>query len=190
MKRPIPKVLSQSTIAQQAKTENEETIDCKFHIEIEDTGSGILEEDVEIIFNAFVQTKVGRKSIEETALRLPISRSFAFLLGGDINILSEPHQGTTVYFDVPFQIAQLSKVEPKLLQRVVDIAPGQPTYRIFVVEDQIENRQLISRLLQSVGFTVRAVNNGEEAISQWTALHPHLIWMDWQMFVWSPSSCY
>ena len=40
---------------------------------------------------------------------------------------------------------------------------------------------MMVRLLQSVGFEVQAVATGEEAIAQWSAWQPHLIWMDWQM---------
>jgi CheY-like chemotaxis protein len=54
-------------------------------------------------------------------------------------------------------------------------------YRILVVEDIAENRHLLVTLLETVGFEVRAVVNGRQAIAMWSEWQPHLIWMDIQM---------
>lgn len=64
---------------------------------------------------------------------------------------------------------------------MICLEPGQPNYRILVVEDVLENRQLLVKLLETVGFEVCAVENGAQAIAQWLKWHPHLIWMDIQM---------
>jgi CheY-like chemotaxis protein len=50
-----------------------------------------------------------------------------------------------------------------------------------VVDDTLENRLLLSRLLREVGFQVREASNGEEAIRLWLDWEPHLIWMDMRM---------
>jgi CheY-like chemotaxis protein len=58
---------------------------------------------------------------------------------------------------------------------------GQSTYRILVVEDGLENRQLLQALLEPIGFEVHIAENGLEALTQWQQWHPHLIFMDIQM---------
>jgi CheY-like chemotaxis protein len=64
---------------------------------------------------------------------------------------------------------------------VIGLAPGQRAYRILVAEDKWESRQLLVKLLTSVGFQVREAENGEEAVALWSSWQPHLIWMDMRM---------
>ena len=54
-------------------------------IEIEDTGVGIAPEDMEALFDPFVQTTSGQQSQEGTGLGLPISRQFVELMGGELS---------------------------------------------------------------------------------------------------------
>ncbi|NJL62635.1 MAG: hypothetical protein HC903_13440 [Methylacidiphilales bacterium] len=62
--------------------------------EVADTGLGISLEEIETLFNPFVQTDVGRESTEGTGLGLAISREYVKLLGGDIRVSSLPNQGS------------------------------------------------------------------------------------------------
>jgi signal transduction histidine kinase/CheY-like chemotaxis protein len=148
---------------------------------IEDTGSGIAPTELDTVFDAFIQTESGRQSTEGTGLGLTISRHFVELMGGEITVSSQKNQGTKVAFSIP--VRKANPIETPLLpdRRIVSLLPDQPTYRILVVDDHPENRQLMLRLLGSVGFDTRAVSNGMEAIAQWCTWCPHLIWMDEQM---------
>jgi CheY-like chemotaxis protein len=49
------------------------------------------------------------------------------------------------------------------------------------VDDRWENRQLLLKLLEPIGFQVREASNGQEAVAQWQQWRPHLIWMDMRM---------
>ncbi len=64
---------------------------------------------------------------------------------------------------------------------VIAIEPGQPRYRILIVDDKPMNRLLLMKLLQPFGFELREAENGEEAIQVWDEWEPHLIWMDMRM---------
>jgi CheY-like chemotaxis protein len=66
-------------------------------------------------------------------------------------------------------------------RRAVGLEPGQPAYRLLVVDDKEMNRQLLVRLLGPLGFELREATNGQEAIDIWRAWAPHLIWMDMRM---------
>lgn len=68
-----------------------------------------------------------------------------------------------------------------LQRRVIGLEPGQPSYRILVVEDDWTNRKWLVKLLSSLGFEVRQASHGQEAIGIWQTWEPHLIWMDVQM---------
>lgn len=150
--------------------------------EIEDTGPGIAPSEIDSLFDAFVQTETGRKSLEGTGLGLPISKQFIQLMGGNITVNSQLGKGTIFKFDIDINIAQAIEIQlTKEPSQVIGLAPGQPDYRILVVDDRLESRLLLVKLLTSVGFTVREAINGKEAIQVWSTWEPHLIWMDMRM---------
>ncbi len=65
--------------------------------------------------------------------------------------------------------------------RISSLAPGQPSFRVLVVEDRWQSRQLLVHMLARVGFEVREAATGEEAIALWERWQPQLIWMDMRM---------
>ena len=150
--------------------------------EVQDTGPGIAPIDQESVFDAFVQTPSGREVQEGTGLGLPISRQFVQLMGGEISITSEIGQGTTFRFEVQVHQVQASAVPTiEAVRRVIGLAPGQPVYRLLVVEDNADNRKLLVELLEPLGFDVQQANNGQEGIEVWERWQPDLIWMDMRM---------
>jgi signal transduction histidine kinase/ligand-binding sensor domain-containing protein/FixJ family two-component response regulator len=151
---------------------------CDF--EVEDTGHGIAPEEMQRLFEAFVQTKTGVSSNEGTGLGLAISRNYIQLMGGDIHVASEEGHGTRFTFNVPFAVA----TEPDAAQeelRVVGLMTNQPTYRVIVADDKWENRRLLARLLADVGFQVREAADGGEAVRIWDDWRADIVWMDIQM---------
>jgi CheY-like chemotaxis protein len=64
---------------------------------------------------------------------------------------------------------------------VLGLEPGQPAYRLLVVEDRDTSRKLLVKLLRPLGFQVREARDGQEAIEMWERWDPHLIWMDMRM---------
>ncbi|MBW4638501.1 MAG: response regulator [Gloeocapsa sp. UFS-A4-WI-NPMV-4B04] len=150
--------------------------------EVEDTGSGIAPADMGKLFKPFVQTEAGQKSHQGTGLGLSISQQFVHLMGGEIAVSSTPSQGTLFSFGIQASLVEMPHGETKQIQRrAIALAPEQPSYRILVVEDKPENRQLLVKLLTSLGFNVREAENGQEGIALWHTWEPHLIWMDMRM---------
>jgi len=148
--------------------------------EVEDSGRGIAPEALERIFDKFVQ--VGSDKRDGTGLGLAITKNFVSLLSGEIDVKSEPGKGTVFSFSIP-----VLRVDPDELpvslrsSRVLRLQPGQPRSRLLVVEDDEENRLLLSRILEYPGLEIRAVADGDQALhlfEQWT---PRLIWMDMRM---------
>ncbi|MBN3951664.1 MAG: response regulator [Nostoc sp. NMS7] len=151
------------------------------HVEVEDTGCGIAQSDIETVFEAFTQTESGRH-VQGTGLGLSISRQFARLMGGDITARSILNQKSTFICEVLLSlVSSVDIIAPETTRTVIGLEPGQPTYRILVAEDLRENRLLLVSLLELVGFEVCAAENGKEAIALWSEWHPHLILMDIQM---------
>jgi adenylate cyclase len=148
--------------------------------EVEDTGQGIAPEEIDHLFQDFVQTKTGKNATEGTGLGLSITRKFVQLLGGNIIVSSVVGKGTIFKFDIKLASAESLAAVAKPTQQIVALEPGQTSYRILVVDDIIENRILLVKLLETIGFQVRQANNGQEAVALWD-WQPHLIWMDTRM---------
>jgi len=150
--------------------------------EVEDTGPGINEHELEILFDAFVQTQAGKKSHEGTGLGLAISKKYTQLMGGDMSVSSQVGVGTRFSFDIDVTIADEAGINiSQTARRVIALESGQPTYRILIVDDMQSNRQLLVKLLSPLGFEIREATNGQQAIEIWQDWKPQLIWMDLKM---------
>ncbi|MCW6034821.1 GAF domain-containing protein [Spirulina subsalsa FACHB-351] len=156
---------------------------CCLCFEVQDTGPGIAEHELDQLFDPFTQTSTGLKSGQGTGLGLPIAQQFVGLMGGEITVQSVVNQGTCFRVILPVGVVE----SPPESQSQATSAPGQmlaphqPIYRILVVEDQMTNRLALVTLLVEMGFQVREAKNGQEAIAIWESWQPHLIWMDLRM---------
>jgi PAS domain S-box-containing protein len=150
--------------------------------EVEDTGVGIAPEELNTIFDAFVQAQAGKRSVSGTGLGLTISRKLLELMGGEITVKSKIEQGSTFSFSLPVRLTDGVDLTPEQSDRlVIGLAPGQPHRRILVVDDRSENRLLMVRLLSNLGLEVREASNGQEAVQLWREWLPDLTWMDIRM---------
>jgi signal transduction histidine kinase len=153
----------------------------RLQFEVEDTGSGISPAEIDHLFDAFVQTETGQKMAEGTGLGLTITRKFVQLMGGTITVSSVVGKGTIFEFGIKISPADVYPVTPQPRQRVIGLEPNQPIYRILVADDTPENRLLLIKLLEPIGFEVREAANGMECLALWETWQPHLIFMDTRM---------
>ncbi|MEG4212406.1 PAS domain S-box protein [Microcoleus sp. S13_B4] len=150
--------------------------------EVEDTGSGISPEEMDNLFKPFAQTESGKKAQEGTGLGLPISKQFVQLMGGKMTVTSTIGRGSIFRFDVKVSLPNAVEIQVvQTARRVVGLEPGQPEYRILAVDDRLESRLLLVRMLKSLGFAVQEAENGVQAVEMWSSWEPHLIWMDMRM---------
>jgi PAS domain S-box-containing protein len=159
---------------------------CRLRCVVQDTGPGIPPRELAAIFEPFVQGASGHTAPEGTGLGLPISRRFARLMGGDLTAFSTgiPGEGSRFEVELPLRLAAATDVAPAQstrAQHAIGLEPGQPVYRLLVVEDHSASRQLLVELLLQLGFAVRTAANGLEALQVWAEWQPHLIWMDMRM---------
>jgi signal transduction histidine kinase/DNA-binding response OmpR family regulator len=181
------KFTEQGKIVLKVRTMAAETISLVSDVEvlefsIEDTGMGIAPEEIDLLFEPFTQSKSGRESQQGTGLGLSLTKQFVRIMDGDINVRSQVNQGSCFTFHIPIQISDSPQVAPTSeSRRVLKLQPNQPNYRILVVDDRWENRQLMLQLLRSVGFDVKSAENGKEAVAIWDSWEPQLIWMDMRM---------
>jgi signal transduction histidine kinase/ligand-binding sensor domain-containing protein/CheY-like chemotaxis protein len=151
-------------------------------VEVRDTGIGISAEDQARIFEPFVQ--VGKAATRRgTGLGLAITRKYVELMGGTIRVASTPGIGSLFRVELPVRKAEKSEMPKSRINpgRIVGLEPGQPRYRVLIVEDQVENWLLLRRILESSGFEVQVAENGAAGIEKFLAWRPHFIWMDWRL---------
>ena len=152
----------------------------RIRFEVADTGPGISAGDRQRIFQAFYQTPEGVAKGEGTGLGLTISQEFVRLMGGEITVDSQPGQGSVFAFSLPLPATAAPLAVPAR-NHVLELEAGQPSVSVLVAEDNADNRELIVRLLQTMNFEVKAVENGRQAVAAFHARHPDLIWMDMRM---------
>jgi hypothetical protein len=88
-------------------------------------------------------------------------------MGGELTLESVLGQGSPSVLPSPARRCRLAV--PRRSGRVLGLAPGQPACRVLVAEDHPDNRELIRRLLEGVGFEVRWSNR---ASRRWSCLRP------------------
>ncbi|MDJ0702353.1 MAG: ATP-binding protein [Leptolyngbyaceae cyanobacterium MO_188.B28] len=151
-------------------------------VEVEDTGPGIVPAEHNRAFVPFEQTTTGRKLKQGTGLGLSISAKLVELMGGNLTIKRTVEVGACFQFSIPIGlVASEAMSDKRVSDRVIGLAPGQPDYRILVVDDELDNRLLLLDLLVAMGFSAQSASTGREAIDIWQSWRPHLILMDLRM---------
>ncbi len=153
-------------------------------MEVEDTGPGIKPEDQKRLFQPFVQL-VKADAQKGTGLGLAITRHFVELMGGTIGVESTLGKGSVFRVELPLELPAGTEItgEQKEVQagEVCGLAPGQPAWRILIVEDEPDNQMLLQSLMAGLGLETKVAANGEEAVKIFEAWWPDLIWMDRRM---------
>ena len=154
------------------------------NIEIEDSGQGIAQKDIERIFIPFEQLE-NATSQKGTGLGLAITHQFIEMMNGKIEVESTLNKGTNFSFFIEVMPAKSvnlnSNTQSKLKGHITFLEDGQPEWRILIVEDQLENQILLQKILDKAGFVHKTAANGVEAISLFKSWKPHFIWMDRRM---------
>ena len=139
-------------------------------------------EETRYLFQPFFQTKLGQKNQEGTGLGLTISHQFINLMGGSLYVSCPLNGGSIFHFTLSVDVPDTSSDEQiNSPQKIIGLAPNQPSYRILIIEDNFANRKVLTNLLQPLGFVVKEASNGEEGVKLWETWHPDLIWMDLEM---------
>lgn len=149
---------------------------------VEDTGPGIDPDEQAEIFKPFYQSH-SNPNPQGTGLGLTISSQFANLMGGAISVDSSPGNGSRFKIKLPFKEGLQSdqvKTRDKFLY-VSRIKPGQPDFKILIVEDKIENWLLLKKIHEKVGLQVQVTENGLQGVEAFREMKPDLIWMDVRM---------
>jgi signal transduction histidine kinase/ActR/RegA family two-component response regulator len=126
-------------------------------VAVSDTGEGIVPENLTRVFDPFFTTKEVGKG---TGLGLSMVYGFVKQSGGHVKAYSEPGHGAT--FKLYFPAATGRVVEPAPPADAAERGDGEV---ILLVEDEPPVRSLARRLLEDLGYTVRAAHDGQSALA-------------------------
>jgi signal transduction histidine kinase/DNA-binding response OmpR family regulator len=151
----------------------------ELRVSVEDTGMGIAPEDKTRIFAPFEQTEQGRKREAGVGLGLAISQELAHRMGGTIDVDSRPGAGSRFRFTVVLPLVHEQEAVAPARKHIVGYEGRRRS--ILVADDQDENRQLLRRMLEALGFDVALAADGGEAVAAVGERRPDLIVMDLRM---------
>ncbi len=168
------------TISEANKRETDNTLD--IDISVEDTGIGITDHDIALIFESFRQ-QAGQSSAKfgGTGLGLTICKRLVEMMGGSISVKSVSGQGSTFVVrirDVAISNKKVVKVEEKQDLETMEFEKAI----VLVVDDVESNRELLNEVLSKVNLDVLTAVNGKEALTIAGKYRPDLILMD----LWMP----
>ncbi|RYZ88733.1 MAG: response regulator, partial [Proteobacteria bacterium] len=141
-----------------------------------DTGAGFSEEERLNLFQKYFQTKSGMK-YGGTGLGLSICHQLVELMGGEIDVKSEPGMGSTFWFTLELPEAKAIDIPEQHDQHFAPLFRG----KVLLVEDQLVNQRVATLYAQKLGLDVELAVNGAIAVSMVQKTKYDLIFMDCQM---------
>jgi PAS domain S-box-containing protein len=144
--------------------------------EITDSGRGIPDDELSLIFEPFHQAK--NSGAQGTGLGLAITKRIVNLMGGDIEVESTMGKGSTFRFIIPFEVLQSAPtvVSDEYNEVIGLLSPSE--YKVLVVDDVEHNRTVVELLLQRIGFSVVQAVNGLDALEKFDQVNPDFVIMD------------
>ena len=148
-------------------------------LSVQDTGIGISKEDSKKIFKAFTQGDPGWKGkYSGTGLGLTISSRLAELMGGRIELESEPGKGSRFTLVLP-EVQVVRSVSAQVTAQ--PLASRFEPAEILLIEDNRANRMVVQGYLEDSGLTLLEAEDGEIGLELALAFLPALILLDIQM---------
>jgi PAS domain S-box-containing protein len=142
---------------------------------VKDSGIGIKPEQQEEIFERFRQADLSiNKKYGGTGLGLSISKGFAELLGGKIWVNSEPDNGSSFYFTIPYRTVNQPDTTTAIKQK-------NHKQTIIVAEDEEFNFLYIEELLIDFDYHLIHAKDGKESVEIAKNQDVSLILMDIKM---------
>ncbi len=162
--------------------------DCQVTFEVIDSGIGIPKKNLATIFDVFTEAhNTTARRYGGTGLGLAICKKIVEMMRGQIVVESVEGQGSTFRFTVLFVVRPdlLLKQASELANQdnhILNVLPPElRTLRILLAEDNMVNQRIGMKILEKFGWSVTAVNNGQEVLNILNGQSFDVILMDDQM---------
>ena len=151
----------------------------RLRFEVADSGIGMNKHQHARLFQPFEQVADVRRREGGTGLGLAISQQLTHLMGGHIDVASEPGNGSTFSFELALKVADSGSTVTPSTHAIAGYEGERK--RLLVVDDVAPNRAMLVDMLQVAGFSVAAVGSGLECLVLLDSFKPDLILMDVMM---------
>ncbi len=149
----------------------------KFRFQVEDTGIGIAQEQLEEIFLPFQQAGEKSRETEGTGLGLTISRQLVELMGSELKVKSTLGKGSIFWFDLELhEVDEWDDVANAWECNIIGFKGDKR--KVLVVDDKWANRSVLVNLLEPLGFEVVEAINGLDGLNKASEFKPDVIFMD------------
>ncbi|KMV28674.1 histidine kinase [Photobacterium swingsii] len=139
--------------------------------QVQDSGVGIAEQELEGLFTAFHQAEDGRKTVGGTGLGLAISKRIVEAMDGEIGAESTPSVGSCFWFSIPLEEGEVACCD---LPQREEIQPAH----ILLVEDNPVNSMVAEGFLTRLGHSVVTAIDGKQAESIYRQQAFDLVFLD------------
>lgn len=173
------------------KSQNKSTNKSRVEFAVRDTGIGISDEKRQIIFEAFAQEDNSTtRKYGGTGLGLTICNKLLELMDSGLSVESELHKGSVFSFELELESSQQLNEPAKISEPKKSIEKKTSTntskaeeLRILLVDDNPVNMLLAKTIVKNIvpKTKILEAKNGLEAVEQFKAQNPSLIFMDIQM---------
>lgn len=164
--------------------------DNNLKVTVSDTGIGIDDDKFDDIFDPFNQAdNSSERAFGGTGVGLTICRSLVDALAGDISVSSDGHSASQFCLTLPCAVSEQAEwIACAEQMSIVNMANRQAETivtslhgDVLLAEDQHDSRQLITLILEKMGFNVHAVSDGQGAIDACQLMAFDIILLDIQM---------
>ncbi len=157
-----------------------------YEIHVKDTGIGMTPEFLSHIFEPFEREHTSTVSqTQGIGLGMSITKTLIDLMGGTVQVFSEPDKGTEFVLQFTFKLQEQEQVQPEQPLSLETVSANDFSgKRLLLVEDNELNMEIAQELLRAVGFSVESAQDGQiavEMVQNSTAGYYDLILMDIQM---------
>ncbi len=152
-------------------------------IKFVDSGIGISEENLKLVFDEFRQVSEGyNREFEGSGLGLHICKRYVDAMKGELHVTSKLGEGSTFFIRLPYDESPEHKASVRtkksLETSIFDDVPDRMDTNILLVEDEESNQQYVKHLLTKLKYGVEVASSGHEAIAHAESKRFDIILMD------------
>ena len=149
---------------------------------VSDTGIGMTAEQLGRLFQRFTQADASTtRKFGGTGLGLSLTKALAEILGGEVQVTSEPGKGTSFAVSVPATHAEPASAKAAAAPTVGLADAGVGRDLVLVIDDDEDQRALMTRFLHREGFEARTAPDGRTGLGMARELKPRAILLDVMM---------